>query len=371
MFSPTDISSDFSKCFSYYTSCEDKSMINMESDQELSIFNLLKAYGESIEKGYMDLAQVILTRLHDKASPIGTTMERLSHYLSVQRSDPQAQYLKEECTKNHSMAFRALYEITPYGRFAHFVANYAIYESIPRDIEEVRIVDFDIGDGIQWPPLICALGPRRLVRITCIDAEKDYKFERVKERLAWFAQSMGLNLIVDNLRLDEVMRIGARESVWLVFNCMVGLPHMNMGRSQIEKFIEGAKNNLVSSSTTNGILIHGNGHCGHKLFSNEHLLHSHALLESMEGHFPSSFSLARTSMECLFIGPCVSSCLGECEFVSVGSNLEGCRFSKQNLMEAIEIVRGGDYGVKVGGEWGNEMVLEWRGTPLVRVCAWR
>ncbi|XP_020271560.1 nodulation-signaling pathway 2 protein-like [Asparagus officinalis] len=345
----------------------------MEFDQELSIRHLLKAYGESIEKGYMDLAQVILTRLRDKASPIGTTMERLSHYLSVQRSDPQAQRLKEECMKNHSMAFRALYEITPYGRFAHFVANYAIYESIPRDIEEVRIVDFDIGDGIQWPPLICALGPRRSVRFTCInDAEKDYKFERVRERLASFAQSMGLNLIVDNLRLDELMRIGASEGVWLVFNCMVGLPHMNMGRrSQVEKFIEGARNSLVSSSTTNGMLICGNGRCGHELFSNEHLLHSQALLESMEWHFPSSFSLARTSMECLFIGPCVSSCLGEHELVSVGSSLEGCRFSKQNLMEAMEIVRGGDYGVKVRGEWGNEMVLEWRGTPLVRVCAWR
>jgi hypothetical protein len=29
------------------------------------------------------------------------------------------------------------------------------------------------------------------------------------------------------------------------------------------------------------------------------------------------------------------------------------------------------YGVKIGGDLGNEMILEWKSTPLVRVSTWR
>lgn len=356
--------------------------LDLEVDRELSIFHLLKAHREAIEMGFVGLAQVILTRLHEKASPVGTTMERLSHYLLIQQSNPQFEYLKEECLKNYNIAFRAFYEITPYGRFAHFVANTAIHESVPRDVEAVHIIDFGVRDGIQWPPLLSALGPQRLVRITCIDMEEDYGFGRTKERLAWFAQTMGLKLRVDRMGLEELYlekkrlaSIGACEREWMVFNCMVGLPHMGManmkGKSQIEQFMEVAQE-LVASSGRSGILTYGNGSSCHFPLSDGHLLHSHALFESMEWHFPSNLSLARTTMECLFVGASVSSCFESLdELLRVEYNLKGCRVSKQNIMEAKEIVRGGNYGVKVSRDGGNEMILEWRGTPLVRVCAWR
>jgi len=349
-------------------------------DRELSIFHLLKAYGEAMGKGFICLAQVILTRLQEKASHVGTTMERLARYLLVQQPDPQYDYLKQECIKNYAIAFQAFYEITPYGRFAHFVANAAIHASVPRDIEVVHIVDFNIEDGLQWPPLLSALGPERTVCITCIDMEDDYRFKRTKERLACFAQTMGLKLRVDQLRLEELLdkrrvtSIGASGREWLVFNCMVGLPHMGManakGKREVVQFIEVAQK-LVASSRISGILTYGNGSSGHLPFSDGHLLHSHALFESMEWHFPSNLSLARTTMECLFAGTCVSSGFGLLDELLIGSNLKGCRVSKQTLMEAKEIASGCNYGVKVRGDCGNEVVLEWRGSPLVRVCAWR
>ena len=38
----------------------------------------------------------------------------------------------------------------PHGRFTQFVVNSAILEAIPEDSEAVQILDFDLGEGVQW-----------------------------------------------------------------------------------------------------------------------------------------------------------------------------------------------------------------------------
>ncbi|KAL8201873.1 hypothetical protein R6Q57_011020 [Mikania cordata] len=55
-----------------------------------------------------------------------------------------------------------------------------------------------------------------------------------------------------------------------------------------------------------------------------------------------------------------------------GFGLKGERMSMENLNEAMEMVKEGEtsYRIRIG-ENGNEMVLDWKGIPLVRVCAWK
>ncbi|GFY95775.1 hypothetical protein Acr_11g0000810 [Actinidia rufa] len=101
----------------------------------------------------------------------------------------------------------------------------------------------------------------------------------------------------------------------------------------------------------------------------------------MEWNFPVSLAEARIAMESLFVAPFVSSpfWLRKWEKVREGSDLyaeiglNGLRLTKENLVEAKEMVRDGEslYAVRIGGQNNNEMVLEWRGNPLVRVSTWR
>ncbi|KAF8396972.1 hypothetical protein HHK36_018609 [Tetracentron sinense] len=375
---------------------------DMEIDNQLSILHLLTAYGDAMEKEQAELAEVILRRITEKVSPAGTTVERLAYYL-FQALDKQGDYLKQESSKNFESAFRAFYQIFPYGRFAHFTANSAILEAMPNDAEMIHIIDFDMGEGIQWPPMIEALGGQgRVVRLTsvkwkdCGSIPPQWRFEETKRRLYDHAQSSGLVLKVEEMEMEELvseiskMKRG-REREWLAFNCMVGLPHMGRQRSRrhVMEFLKVAEkliSNPTSGSTSNrGIVTFGDGdgvgekmgnYCGFGPFFDGFLLQFNALFESMKWHFPIHLTEARIAMECLFLAPSLSSlsCFQKWEEIREGCGvhsgigLKGWRVSKQNLVEAKEMVKeGGEslYSVRVEGENENQMVLEWRGTPLV------
>lgn len=63
------------------------------ADNEGRILHLLKAFGEAIGMGSIELGEVILQRISKKVSPVGATMERLGHYLS-QCDNHQNDYLE-------------------------------------------------------------------------------------------------------------------------------------------------------------------------------------------------------------------------------------------------------------------------------------
>ncbi|KAF2292053.1 hypothetical protein GH714_002189 [Hevea brasiliensis] len=190
-----------------------------------------------MEIGLKELAEVITLRLKEKGCPTGSTLQRLACYL-IQALDKQASFLREEAIINYEIAFSAFYQTFPYGRFAHFTANSVILEAIPEDAEIVHIVDFDIGKGVQWPPIIEALamqGQRVVVRFTSIKWEEEegssydppfQSFEETKMLLCEHARYFGLRLKVeerDLVSLDNEMkktnkRGGGGE--WLAFNCM-------------------------------------------------------------------------------------------------------------------------------------------------------
>ena len=112
---------------------------DMEIDNQLSLFHLLKAYGEALEKDQRELGQVILRRISEKGCPVGKTLERLAFYLSQDSEINQGENLKQESLKNFKAAFHALYQALPDEKFAHFAANSAILEAIPDDVETIDI----------------------------------------------------------------------------------------------------------------------------------------------------------------------------------------------------------------------------------------
>ncbi|CAN0927851.1 Protein NODULATION SIGNALING PATHWAY 2 [Linum grandiflorum] len=380
-----------------------------ELGNEISVFNLLKAYGEAMEGDHMELAEVIMASVSEKVTPAGDSLERLAFNLS-QDLRKEVDYIKQEALKNYEAAFRAFYQIFPYGRFAHFAANSAMIESIPIVSESIHIFDFDIGEGVQWPPVIDALATMRNVKSVHLTAVTDWgememetdqsgpamwNFEEVKRRLMDHSDRVGLKLEIRGIRIDDLREEIERKkmkneskSEWCVFNCMVGLPHMRRVRSRkmVEEFL-GLGKEMVSGS--GGIVTRGEGEAWESLedcsgfgsFFERNMEYYRSLLESIELNFP-ELAEARMALECLFVAPFVSaegwfrrwSEMGEMQGTAAAAGVGRWRVSRESLEEAKEMVneRMTSYGVRIGGEEGDEMVLEWKGAPLVRVSsAWR
>ncbi|KAJ4725526.1 nodulation-signaling pathway 2 protein-like [Melia azedarach] len=383
---------------------------DMEVDYQLSLFHLLKAYGDAMELEQKDLANEIARRLKEKSCPIGATLERVAYYL-IQALKKQVDYLSQESSKNYGAAFRAFYQIFPYGRFAHFTANSVILEAIPEDAGIVHIVDFDIGKGVQWPPLIEALGRRgkSLVQLTSIKWEEEdsscippkQSFEETKKKLDEQARISGVRLQVEEIDMGSLVsemkktkKRGGRNE-WLVFNCMAGLPHMGRVRNirHVIEFLKVAKYSVnypikEFSGTCKGIITVGNVSGEQKLmdcsefgsFFEGRLIQLQTFFESIEKNFPCHLREARTVIECLFMAPQVSSLAGFKKWEETTREgralseigLKAWRLSPDTILEAKELVREGEspFWVRTERENENQMILGYMGTALVEVSSW-
>ncbi|RDX88219.1 Nodulation-signaling pathway 2 protein, partial [Mucuna pruriens] len=377
---------------------------NMEIENQVSLPHLMEACGEALEQGQKALAEVILRCMSQKATPLGESLERLAFYMS-QGMTNHGDYLKGEAFKNFEAAQRALYQGLPIGKIAHFAAVSAIIEAMPQDCEVVHIVDFCIGLGVQWPAVFEAIAHmHKTLKLTSIkwgdeDPEcvsSPCNFEETRRQLYEHAKSCGLKLKVEEKRVEELVteikkmnKRGGRGE-FLAFNIMTGLPHMRRVRSRRHalEFLRVAED-LIKSSGNRGIITFGDGAAFEKVknnlnfrsFFNGHLEHYHALLQSIESHFPTHFSEARLAMEQLFLQPCISSLdwLQTWEEMKRGGHLEaeisleGCKLTNNILMEIREVLRGseGSYQARIEGQHDNELVLEWKGTQLLRFSTWK
>ncbi|KAJ8551036.1 hypothetical protein K7X08_000406 [Anisodus acutangulus] len=374
-----------------------------EMDTQMSLHHLLEAYGEAMENDHKELAEVIIRSIKGKINPLGESLERVASNLFQQIED-QGDYLKQESSKNFEVAFKAFYQIFPLGKFAHFAANSAIIEAMPNDVEIIHIVDFDMGEGIQWPPIIEAMGQKRkALRFTSIKKTEEesisdqWRFEETKRRLFDYASPFGSRLQIDEMTIEELasemrrIKKRGKGSEWLVFTCMFKLPHMGKRRCRIHalEFLKLAKELLLASSSTHkGLVIFGDGEAmdnGHNTntfsaFFNRNLIYYQSIFESLELYFPACLAEAKLTMESLFLAPqvCSYSWFQNWEEMRSVSDicgeigLQGRRVSKENLLQAKEVVneRETPLKVRIEEERQHEMILEWKGIPLVRVSTW-
>lgn len=379
---------------------------DMEMDTQLILPHLLEAHGEARDQNHDVLAEETLRCINQKTSPLAEDpLERLAFHYSFQNrtGNPEGHFLKQEAYKNFVPAFKAFYQSTPHGRFAHSGANSAILEAISKDSEAIHIIDFDIGEGVQWPPVIEAISQQnRALKLTSMKWETEQEnSEEPRRNLVEYARSCGLKMKIEEKGFEELVsklkklkkRGGNVKRDFLVFNCMVGLPHMGRGRSRrsVMEFLNLAKNMINKNTCNRGIITLGDGEADNKLrnslsfrsFFDGNMIHYKALLESVESNFPACFSQARTAVEFLFVGPYVSSAAWMKKWEELRENnhfqaengfgIEGRRLSQEILMEAREMLRGsmvGSYEARIEGQNGNEMVLAWKGTQLVRVSTW-
>ncbi|KAL9673505.1 hypothetical protein QQ045_029764 [Rhodiola kirilowii] len=377
---------------------------DIDVDKQLSLLHLLKAHAEASDMEQTELVEVIQRRILEKANPLGETLERFSFYF-FQSQEQQYDHLRQESQKNFETAFKAFYHIFPFGKFAHFASNSAILEAMPADAETLNIIDFDIGEGIQWAPMIETLGQKnKALNITSIKWEEGsysdstpshWSFENTKRMLICHATSVGVNLTVQEVEVGDLVseikkrnkRGGTRD--WLAFNCQVGLPHMGRVRSHetLIEFLKIAKGVIADATSGSGIITLGDGeeafnkvtrNSDYSTFFNGRLAHSQALLQAADWIFTDQLAEGKMTMECLFMAPNLSSLEWLQQWRDLKEHgellgLEGVKLSQMTLLEANGLLREGEelFGVRLGGLNENEMTLEWKGISLVKVSTWR
>ncbi|CAH8298261.1 unnamed protein product [Eruca vesicaria subsp. sativa] len=197
---------------------------------------LLFTAADFISQSNVSAAQNVLSILSTNSSLYGDSTERLVHLftkaLSVrinrQQQDPTAEndatwttnemtsstvFTSSVCkeqflfrTKNHnnnnsdleSCYYLWLNQLTPFIRFGHLTANQAILDATETN-GALHILDLDISQGLQWPPLMQALAERSSnpsspppsLRITGCGPDIT-RLNQTGDRLTRFADSLGL-----------------------------------------------------------------------------------------------------------------------------------------------------------------------------------
>ncbi|KAI3789424.1 hypothetical protein L2E82_02219 [Cichorium intybus] len=134
---------------------------------------VLIACADAISNNDFSGAGILISELRQMVSVAGEPIQRLGAYmlegLVARLSAHKTSICKDPGTHNLLSYTNMLHEICPYFKFGYMSANGAIAEATKNE-KKVHIIDFQIGQGSQWVPLIQAFAARRggppCIRIT-------------------------------------------------------------------------------------------------------------------------------------------------------------------------------------------------------------
>lgn len=142
---------------------------------------VLIACAMAISNNDLLMAQWLMSELRQIVSVSGEPIQRLGAYMLeglVARLSASGSSIYKSLKFREPASFELLsymhmlYEVCPYFKFGYMSANGAIAEAM-KDEDRVHIIDFQIGQGSQWVPLIQAFAARPggppHIRITGID----------------------------------------------------------------------------------------------------------------------------------------------------------------------------------------------------------
>ncbi|KAK4366888.1 hypothetical protein RND71_014768 [Anisodus tanguticus] len=364
--------------------------------EETSVTDLLLMGAEAIEDGNLDLASIVILRLNtilsDQENRENSPIERLALYftqgLLCKTLNNSLEYQSEPSSS--MTAFQMLQEISPYVKFAHFTANQAILEAT-QGSQQVHILDFDIMEGIQWPPLMVDLVERgnliSSLRITAVVGDKNNSFhvQKTGKRLQEFADSINISFMFDQVLLEDLEKFQVVEGQNnLIANVMIHQLHMpQRGSSLVKTFFNGLRRLspkivvLVEEELFNLTKIPSMSFVE---FFCEALHHYTTISDSILGGFGGGYKLALRVIEKEFLGVRILDSLRQfpCEKLerekwSEGLySLKGFRkipMSSSNVRQAKHLV-----SLFSGGYWVQhehcKLALCWKSRPLTSASIW-
>ncbi|MCO5552145.1 hypothetical protein L7F22_005655 [Adiantum nelumboides] len=292
-------------------------------------------------------------------------------------------------------AYLSFNQVTPFIRFTHLTANQAILEAF-QEWDSVHIVDMDIMQGVQWPPLMQALAGRTggAPRIRISGAGSNMSLlEQIGNLLTTFAASLGLPMFEFHpLHADEhaIVEILSPFSLDLRAGDALAI-NMSIPQPRLSSQDQGSFVNMVRSlDPTIVTLADKEVNCTQGSMR-ETFRHYRALFDSLEATLPPS-SLERSNVERVWLRGEIMSlfsvfgaapgdgsrvlmdfqCLNWKErmrnegFYSVAHS--PFAVSQARLLLRLHYP---SQGYQLKEEDGDSLLLGWQGTPLFGVSAWR
>nr|KYP67829.1 Nodulation-signaling pathway 2 protein [Cajanus cajan] len=226
--------------------------IQAELMEETSLVDLLLTGAEAVEAQNWTLALDIIEKLNNASSLENGDglLNRLASFFTqglYYKSKNVYEFPQHGSFSTHTNAlcvFQILQELSPYVKFSHFTANQAILEAT-EGVDHVHIIDFDIMEGIQWPPLMVDLAMRKIatsLRVTAItvDQRSVASIQQTGRRLKEFAASINFEFMFDQIvmaREEDFQGVELGETV--IVNCMIHQWMPNRSFSLVKIFLDG------------------------------------------------------------------------------------------------------------------------------------
>nr|XP_029122235.1 nodulation-signaling pathway 2 protein-like [Elaeis guineensis] len=368
--------------------------IQGELMEENSLTDLLLAGAEAVETENWHVASIALARLdhllltqETDTNPLSQLACYFAQGLRPRTNDLGANGVSpvRSMVSDGMSAYQMLQELSPYVKFGHFTANQAILEATEGD-REVHIVDFDVMEGIQWPPLMVDFASRAGTSLwitALVEAGNVEVVHRTGRRLVEFADSIGLPLRFDWLYVDnegDLERVEAGEGS-LIINCMVNqLERPSRSFQSLNALLGGVRKLSPKLVVLVEEELFSFGKSPFKSFVEffcEALHHFSAILDSLKGSFVGGYRMGLRLVEREMLGPRIMESVGHFlrEMKGWGGGfrgLEGFRaipLSSCNVSQAKFLVGLFSKGYGVQHERGR-LSLCWKSRPLTTVSIW-
>ncbi|KAF5457990.1 hypothetical protein F2P56_022058 [Juglans regia] len=201
--------------------------------EDSSLTDLLLMGAEAVEDQNWLLASTIIAKLNNllldrengdnSFHKLAMFFTQGLHYRTTNTTEMHHKLLSRQI--NTTAAFQMLQELSPCVKFAHFTANQAILEASQGE-GEVHVIDFDIMEGMQWPPLMVDLAMRKdasfKVTAIVVDQENAAIVHQTGRRLKEFADLINLPFTLDQMVMEkeeDFARIKVGRT--LIANCMM------------------------------------------------------------------------------------------------------------------------------------------------------
>lgn len=371
-------------------------MLGVDYSQETGVrlVQALVACAEAVQQENPILADALVKRVASLAASQAGAMGKVAAYFAealarrIYRIHPPSPAAANDPSFEEILQMH-FYESCPYLKFAHFTANQAILEAAAT-ARGVHVIDFGLGQGMQWPALMQALalrpGGSPSFRLTGVGGDG---VQQLGWKLAQLAQAIGVEfefkgLTVESLTdLEPEMFETRPESETLVINSVFELHPLLARPGSIEKLLETVKAVRPSIVTVVEQEANHNGAVFLERF-NEALHYYSSLFDSLEdgAMIPSRdrlMSEAYLGRQILNVVAAEGSDrierhetldqwrkrMGSAGFdpVSLGSDA----FKQASLLLALS---GGGDGYRVEENEGS-LMLAWQTKPLIAASAWK
>ncbi|KAI3753986.1 hypothetical protein L2E82_26063 [Cichorium intybus] len=175
-------------------------------DDGLQLVHQLLACAEAVGCRDTQLADSILSKIWYSANPLGDSLQRVSYCFAMglksrltllqKGTISMANSWEGDVTREEKMqAFHLLHQMTPYISFGFMVANDAISQAA-QGKDQIHIIDLGMKHTLQWPSLIRTLSSAKLIRITGILGEhgETTELESEMEAVVAGANSVGVEV---------------------------------------------------------------------------------------------------------------------------------------------------------------------------------